>query len=152
MAPPRKSGRSSRRSSARGSRGSGSPSAARGRGVKIRRVGAGEFVAAVMNSPVPVLVDFYADWCAPCKTVEPRLQRLAVEVGASARIVKVDADREKALMKRQRVQTLPTWILFQGGREVLRKEGPKDLPRVEERLRALIREERQGDQPSPGSP
>jgi len=93
----------------------------------------------VLESPVPVLVDVHADWCAPCRALAPRLSRLLKELDGRARIVQLDAEqrRTRSVVERLRVSSLPTWVLFDGGREVLRSDGPRRLDRVETRLRQL---------------
>ena len=66
----------------------------------------------------PVLVDFWADWCAPCKALDPVLARIAAQLGDQVRIVKINADEEAGLVSQLGVRGLPTLLLFSGGRPV----------------------------------
>jgi thioredoxin 1 len=73
------------------------------------------FDTEVLASPVPVVVDFWAPWCEPCKAIEPHLDALADEWGERARLVRVDVDSEPGIASRYGVLSLPTVILFAGG-------------------------------------
>lgn len=72
-----------------------------------------------------VLVDFQAEWCGPCRTMEPVLESLATEYAGRARIVSVDVDREPALAQRFDVRSMPTFVLLRDGREVGRIVGSR---------------------------
>ena len=73
------------------------------------------FPAEVVESPVPVVVDFWAPWCKPCDAIEPHLVGLAEEWGERARLVRVNVDEEAGLASRFGVLSLPTVILFANG-------------------------------------
>ena len=75
-----------------------------------------DFEREVLRSEQPVLVDFYADWCGPCKTMEPDVVALARELNGKAKVVKVNIDRSKMLAQRLRIQSVPTTMVFHGGR------------------------------------
>jgi thioredoxin len=75
-----------------------------------------DFEREVLKSELPVLVDFYADWCQPCKTMEPEVVALAHELNGKAKVVKVNIDRSKVLAQRLRIQSVPTTMVFAGGR------------------------------------
>jgi thioredoxin 1 len=81
----------------------------------VKEVGAATFESEVLASPVPVVVDFWAPWCKPCKAIEPHLDGLAEEWGERARLVRVNVDEEPGLSGRYGVLSLPTVILFAGG-------------------------------------
>ena len=87
------------------------------------RIGEADFNAEVIDSEVPVLVDFYSDSCIPCKRMSPVLSQLEGEYGEKVRIVKVNANFEKALVDKWSVQAAPTLILFNKGEEVSRIRG-----------------------------
>jgi thioredoxin 1 len=78
-------------------------------------VGAAQFEAQVLESPVPVIVDFWAPWCRPCDAIEPHLVGLADEWGERVRLVRVNVDEEVGLSARYGVLSLPTVILFSKG-------------------------------------
>jgi len=72
---------------------------------------------------MPVLVDFYADWCGPCKTMAPILQQVASQHQGKLKIIKIDVDRNQAVAQQFRVQGIPTLILFHQGQPVWRQSG-----------------------------
>jgi thioredoxin 1 len=76
----------------------------------------------VLRSPTPVLVDFYATWCGPCKRMAPILEQVAVEC-PQARVVKVDVDENRRLAARYGVKSLPSFLVFVNGRVVARQKG-----------------------------
>jgi thioredoxin 1 len=73
------------------------------------------FDIAVIKSPVPVLVDFWATWCGPCKMIAPILDEIAKEQGDKVRIAKIDVDQNPALAARFNIRGIPTMILFKNG-------------------------------------
>lgn len=73
------------------------------------------FESAVLQSDVAVLVDFYADWCGPCKAISPMLEELADESGGDFRVAKVDIDANGETAETYEVQSIPTLILFVNG-------------------------------------
>lgn len=77
----------------------------------------------VIQSPKPVLVDFYAEWCGPCKIMKPRLLDVAERMGEKAKVVEIDVDREKELAERYRIQSVPTFIIFKNGEQLWRQSG-----------------------------
>jgi len=82
-----------------------------------------EFEKEVINSKIPVLVDFYADWCVPCKNLDKILNAIGAKKNGSLKIVKLDVMSAQTVAGSYMVQTLPTTILFQGGQIVSALEG-----------------------------
>ena len=77
-----------------------------------------DFEREVLKSGVPTVVDFYADWCGPCRMVSPIMESLSREYAGRVKFVKVDADDNQALATRYQVMSIPTVIIFNGGRIV----------------------------------
>lgn len=78
---------------------------------------------AIIQSDIPVLVDFYAEWCQPCKVQSPVLQEVARELSGKVRIIKIDVDRNPQVASRFRIQGVPTLALFRNGNLLWRQSG-----------------------------
>jgi thioredoxin 1 len=77
----------------------------------------------IINSETPVLVDFFADWCGPCKMLAPILKQVKDELGESVKIVKIDVDKNQPLAAEFQVRGVPTMILFKNGKQLWRQSG-----------------------------
>ena len=86
------------------------------------------FEQEVGKSRVPVLVDFWASWCGPCKMMGPVVEQIAQDMGESARVCKINIDEQPELASQYNVMSIPTFILFKDGKEVNRTIGamPKE--------------------------
>ena len=86
------------------------------------------FETNVLNSPKPVLVDFWAEWCGPCRALGPKLEEIASEMGEKIQVVKINVDENHATPQKYGIRGIPAMILFKGGQEVGQLVGnhPKD--------------------------
>ena len=89
----------------------------------IVAAGDADFPLVAEQSPIPVLVDFWAAWCGPCRMVSPVLDRLAKERAGSVKLVKVDVDTSPGLSRRFDVQAIPTLLVIRDGAVVARQAG-----------------------------
>lgn len=86
------------------------------------------FEGEVSEARVPVLVDFWASWCGPCKMMSPVVEQIAEEMGPNAKVCKVNIDEQPELARQYNVMSIPTFLLFKDGKEVNRTIGamPKE--------------------------
>ena len=77
----------------------------------------------LIQSTKPVLVDFYAEWCGPCKIMKPRILDVAERMGDNVKVVQIDVDKEKELATRFRISSVPTLIIFKNGKQQWRQSG-----------------------------
>jgi thioredoxin 2 len=89
------------------------------------------FARVIADAEVPLLVDFYADWCGPCKIVAPILEEIARAHAGTALVLKLDTDRNPATAARFAIQGIPTLIAFAHGREVSRQTGAAPRQAIE---------------------
>ncbi|HZF56728.1 MAG TPA: thioredoxin domain-containing protein [Polyangiaceae bacterium] len=93
-----------------------------------------DFEREVLRSELPVLIDFTADWCAPCKTVAPEVDAIARELEGKAKVVKIDIDKSKRIATMLRIQAVPTFMVFFKGRPVAGDQGVLKRNRLRELL------------------
>lgn len=94
------------------------------------------FETEVISSPIPVLVDFWAPWCGPCRMIAPMIEELAKEHGGSISVGKVDIDENRGVSERYNVQSIPTLMVFKGGQPVQTFVGVQPKSKVQAALEA----------------
>ena len=90
----------------------------------------------IAKSALPVVADFWAPWCAPCRMMAPAFARAARELGARYRLAKLNTDNEQALATRLNIRGIPTFVIFKGGKEVARTSGAMDAAQFIDWVRA----------------
>jgi len=95
------------------------------------------FSTEVIASSVPVVIDFYAEWCGPCKLMAPHFEELAQELNESYKLVKVNVDEEQQLAIQHRVASIPTLIVYKNGAVIAQQSGYMD----KEQLKRFITEQ-----------
>lgn len=96
------------------------------------------FQAEVLDNPLPVLVDFTAAWCGPCKMLEPVVSRLAQDWADKIKVVKLDIDENIDLTTRYQVMGVPTLMLFINGKPVERVTGYQPLDRITDKIKIHV--------------
>lgn len=91
----------------------------------------------LISSEKPVLIDFYADWCGPCKMQGPILEQVKTKIGDTATIVKIDVDRNQQLAGALNVRSIPTLMIFQNGEKKWQKTGVASAHELESTLAEL---------------
>jgi thioredoxin 1 len=89
-----------------------------------------DFEQQVLKSDIPVLVDFWAEWCGPCKAIGPSIEQLASEYEGKAKVFKLDVDTEGELAMQYGVMSIPALLVFKGGKEIDRMVGAAPKPQI----------------------
>jgi thioredoxin 1 len=90
----------------------------------------------IINKEVPVLVDFYADWCGPCKSMAPILKQLKSELKDAVSIVKINVDTNQSIAAKYQVQGVPTFIIFKKGKQAWRQSGMQSVSQLKQAISA----------------
>ncbi len=107
-------------------------------GTHVSEVSDAEFKQKVLESPHPVLVDFTATWCAPCRVIKPSLEELAAQYQGKVSIVAVDVDVSQATSQQFGIRAMPTLLMFKGGRVVKQLVGAAPKAKLEDLIRAAL--------------
>lgn len=91
----------------------------------------------LINSEKPVLIDFYADWCGPCKMFAHTINNLKNDVGDNVRIIKIDIDKNKSLANQLQVRSIPTVMIYQNGQMKWRATGAQSIHVMKQELSQL---------------
>jgi len=97
-----------------------------------------DFDAQVLKAQEPVLVDFWAEWCAPCRMIAPIVEDLAQEYEGKVKVAKVDVDDNSAIANRYGIMSIPTLAIFKGGEMVERLVGYMPKPELKRRLERTL--------------
>jgi thioredoxin 1 len=92
----------------------------------------------IINGDKPVLIDFYADWCQPCKMMPPILKQVKDHYGDKIRILKVDVDKNQAIAQKWGIQSIPTLMVFQKGDMKFRQPGVMQAQQIISTLQPLV--------------
>ena len=88
----------------------------------------------IINQEVPVLVDFYADWCAPCKNMDPVLKQLKGELKDKISIIKINVDTNQSLAAKYEVRGVPTYVVFKQGKQTWRQSGMQTITQLKQAI------------------
>lgn len=105
---------------------------------QIVHVSEATFDAEVLNSDIPVLVDFWAEWCGPCKMIAPVLDQLATEYEGKIKVVKVDVDANPEIPQKYNIRGIPTLIVFKDGNAEATKVGALSKAQLTEFVQEVV--------------
>src|SRR5215475_9859233 len=104
----------------------------------VKELNESDFDQAILQSGKLVLVDFWAQWCKPCRALEPIVDTIAKQYAGAARVLKLNIDDNPSLLQRYRIQVIPTLILFEGGEEKDRIIGAASRDRIARAIEARM--------------
>ena len=105
---------------------------------KVLQLTSANFEPEVLRSTEPVLVDFWATWCPPCRMIAPSVEALAVDFAGRAKVAKVDVDSSPDLAQRYGIQSIPTLLVFKGGKVVGQMVGAYPRSKMEAEIKKHI--------------
>ena len=92
----------------------------------------------LIASEKPVMIDFYADWCGPCKIVAPLLTEIKAELGDKIRVIKIDVDKNQGISQQLEVRSIPTLMIYQNGELKWRTQGAQTKALMKKKLEELL--------------
>ena len=104
----------------------------------MKQITTESFTQDVVNSDLPVMVDFYATWCGPCKSIAPALDELSESFQGKCTLVKVDVDESRELATQFGIRSVPTFLIFKGGEVVDTKTGAVSRAQIEDFINSAI--------------
>ncbi len=104
--------------------------------MSVGKVTAGNFESEVLKSATPVLVDFWADWCGPCKMIAPVLEEVAEELAGKLKVLKVNVDESQDLAGQFGIMSIPTLLLFKNGKVVKQLVGAMGKAQIVNKIEA----------------
>jgi thioredoxin 1 len=107
-------------------------------GADVLNIGDGEFQKEVLESQQPVLVDFWATWCAPCRAIAPLIDDLASQYKGQVKVAKINIDDNQGTPQQYGIRSIPTLLVFKGGQVVEQIVGRVDKSRIEDALRKAL--------------
>jgi thioredoxin 2 len=102
---------------------------------KAQELNSGNVAATLAKNDIPVLVDCWAPWCGPCKTFAPIFEQAAAQFEPTIRFAKLNTEAVPSIAQRWNIRSIPTLILFKGGKEIQRMSGALPLPQLQQWLR-----------------
>lgn len=96
------------------------------------------FHKQIANTEIPVLVDFWAEWCGPCKVMAPEFQKAAAALEPNVRLAKVNTETEQQIAAQYEIRSIPTMILFKGGKEVARQSGAMMSSQIQQWVKSQL--------------
>lgn len=104
----------------------------------VNKVSDATFEAEVLKSPQPVVVDFWAEWCGPCRMIAPALEELAGSLGSKVKIVKLNVDENPATASKYGIMSIPTLMLFKNGEMASRQVGAAPKAKLEQWITSAV--------------